>query len=288
MADRNDEPRVLSGSRNDQGTPSGSYYADGVLKSDDGDSDANDHEDPYAGLLIVTERHFWHKTHPLAPKWARRNWDSEIRRYKALRVTYRVLRALRQAKADDATDIHWTLKAPEPRTATREAWQTYHRQWVAAECARIAEEAQAPSREEPFSRYGIANSLPDAERQTWDAYRKLVTRPTGGTGQRNRSSSRQKRLLSIWEAQYPAEADTLRWMVGPKEDGAGYFAMLKGVPLPDVPGLVLEALRSWQAFKMDNTPLPIDLIRPEQLPRKNSRGPRAQKMRLKASAPVSD
>jgi hypothetical protein len=105
MADRNYEPCELSDSRNGQCTPSGSYYADGVLKSDDGDSDLDEHVDPYADLSRVTKHYFWHCTHPLAPNWATQNWDREIRHYKAFRVTDRVLRALRQAKADDATAI---------------------------------------------------------------------------------------------------------------------------------------------------------------------------------------
>jgi hypothetical protein len=131
--------------------------------------------------------------YPSEPTWAA-NWDDLITRYKDNGATGAVRQALWAAREADLRSLREGLETAGAEDSLRyeRAWKAFHPHWIERIAIEVAADAQPASRSDPYSRRSLKASLSPGEQRTWEAVRKILTRPSKSSGKRKRRPSREK------------------------------------------------------------------------------------------------
>jgi hypothetical protein len=168
--------------------------------------------------LAVTKRRN-KASYSTGPRWAVTNWDNLEARYRASRATGAVRKRLKAAKDADLSNLGERLQSAQlhyqervERDAVRDrareraaddferykaALEAFHSREIEAIAGEVAAEARPASRRDPYSRRSLKATLSPTEQRTWEAVRKILTRPSKGTGKRKRGPSLEALAVQV-------------------------------------------------------------------------------------------
>jgi hypothetical protein len=191
----------------------------------------------------------WAKTPRDAPAWAYGNWDRVLDGHRVAGCSDRVIRKLLEERVSDLTALAEDLRRepppPDRRQELENAWKAFHPTWAADCAAQVVEGARKRSRRDPYSLKSIRSALTKAQQRTWEAFRKLVTRGSRGTGQRKRAPSREATALAKWSTRRKRDARLLLLLIHDREPIL-HVAKTLGFPLNDLLRMIPKTLAGLQ------------------------------------------
>jgi hypothetical protein len=234
----------------------------------------------------------WRKKSDRAPYWAVDNWQAEIKARKVAVCSDETWRALKRGAVSDvnclAEDFNprpakgnkaqVTPSEAEERTKHRarlmDAWKGFHPTWVADQAAAVVRETQpVDDKSDPFSGRSVRASLSVEQQKTWEVYRKLTRRKSGGTGRRKKGLSQEAIALRKWENRNRKGALVLGLFIAEAQP-IGYVVRECGFPSTHgAVKAIASALNSLRVAVMRSKKGSIANLKcPRQLPCRNAEG----------------